>query len=218
MSTTTPKSKAAAHSEAQRDRILCAAHRCFVESGFHAASMASIAKTAEISAGLIYRYFDSKNAIILAIIKKHIDEVHADIQELRRFPETLERRIVERFMEWRRNESKGCLEPGLFLEIVALGTRDPQVATALRAADQRIRAELHDWLLQAWRQAGRELKETEISQRIFALQDFFEGLILRSIKQPDVDLHLLRASLQPLFAYLLPEQLPNQPLESTNPR
>lgn len=49
--------------EKQRQRILAAARRCFVERGFHAASMATIADTAEMSQGLIYRYFESKNAI-----------------------------------------------------------------------------------------------------------------------------------------------------------
>ena len=39
---------------AQRERILRAAKRCFVEHGFHAASIADIARTAEMSAGLIY--------------------------------------------------------------------------------------------------------------------------------------------------------------------
>ncbi len=51
--------------EAQRDRILCAALKCFIEHGFHAASMANIAETAQMSAGLMYRYFDNKNAIVL---------------------------------------------------------------------------------------------------------------------------------------------------------
>ena len=40
--------------DAQRDRILCAALKCFIEHGFHAASMASIADTAQMSAGLMY--------------------------------------------------------------------------------------------------------------------------------------------------------------------
>jgi AcrR family transcriptional regulator len=203
---TSRKLRLEAHGEAQRERILCAARKCFIENGFHAASMASIAETAGISAGLVYRYFESKNAIILTIIKKHIDEIHADIRELRFFPETLEQRIVERFISWRRNEGVGCLEPGLFLEVVALGTRDPQVATALQTADQGIRAELYAWLLQTWQRAGHELTEAEILQRIFVLQGFFEGLVLCSIKQPDVDLTLLKESLRPLLAYLLPER------------
>ena len=43
--------KAQARAEAQHERILSAAQQCFIEHGFHAASMASIAETAEMSAG-----------------------------------------------------------------------------------------------------------------------------------------------------------------------
>ena len=37
----------------QRQRILDAAEKCFIESGFHAATMAHIATTADISPGLM---------------------------------------------------------------------------------------------------------------------------------------------------------------------
>ena len=60
--------------EAQRERILCAAQKCFIEHGFHAASMANIAETAQMSAGLMYRYFENKNAIVLAIVQRQLDE------------------------------------------------------------------------------------------------------------------------------------------------
>src|SRR3546814_5115905 len=70
-------SKAELRTLAQRERILCAAQKCFVEHGFHAASMASIAETAEMSAGLIYRYFENKNAIILARSEEHTSELQS---------------------------------------------------------------------------------------------------------------------------------------------
>ena len=63
---------ASGKADLQRDRILHAAQCCFIEHGFHAASMASIAATAEMSAGLIYRYFASKNEIIVAIIDRQL--------------------------------------------------------------------------------------------------------------------------------------------------
>ena len=43
--------KAEARIGAQRERILTAAQECFIGHGFHAASMASIAETAGMSAG-----------------------------------------------------------------------------------------------------------------------------------------------------------------------
>lgn len=199
------KSKAEARCEAQRERILCAARRCFVDSGFHAASMASIAETAGVSAGLIYRYFESKNAIILAIIEKHLDEVQADIRQLQAGVGAVANHIVGRFAGWQRNQS-AILEPGLFLEIVALATRDPQVAEALRSADRRIHDELGAWLSQAWRAAGRLLTPAEVAERVFALRCFIEGLVLRAIKQPDSEPQPLQTSLDRLLAYVLPAE------------
>lgn len=92
---------------------------------------------------------------------------------------------------------------GLLLEIVALAKREPRVAEALRVADERIRAELGAWLLQAWEQAGCRLTAAEARERVFLLQCFVEGLVIRSIKQPDSDHALLKNSLRPLLAWLL---------------
>lgn len=197
------KSRAKAHCQAQGQRILCAAGQCFVESGFHAASMASIAQTAGVSTGLIYRYFKNKHAIILAIIDQHLSEVQSDISALQAEAEVIIDRIAARFQIWQSDQWMR-LSPGLFQEIAALATRDPQVADALRAADQAIRTEFSAWLTRAWRQAGCELSEAEVTERAFLFQCCVDGLVLRFIKQPDTDLLLLKRSLRPLLAYLLP--------------
>src|SRR4051812_20026284 len=53
--------------EIQQQRILTAAMTCFARSGFHKASMQDICAEAGMSAGNLYRYFRSKEAIIGAI-------------------------------------------------------------------------------------------------------------------------------------------------------
>lgn len=50
------------------DSILDAAQRVFVERGFQAASIAEIARAANISDGLIYRYYDNKRALLDAVL------------------------------------------------------------------------------------------------------------------------------------------------------
>lgn len=202
-STDSGKLRLEAHSEAQRQRILCAAGQCFVESGFHAASMASIAQTAGMSTGLIYRYFKNKHAIILAIIDQHLAEMQSEISALQAEAEVIAERIAARFQSWRSDQWMQ-LSPGLFQEIAALATRDPQVTDALRAADQEIRTQLSAWLTRAWRQTGCELSETAVAERVFLFQCYVEGLVLRFIKQPDTDLLELKHSLRPLLAHLLP--------------
>ncbi|GIL28199.1 TetR/AcrR family transcriptional regulator [Actinocatenispora comari] len=53
--------------EAKRAEILAAARRCFSRDGFHQTSMPDIATEAGVSAGAPYRYFASKEEIIVAI-------------------------------------------------------------------------------------------------------------------------------------------------------
>lgn len=52
-----------------RQLILEAALKAFAEKGYAAASMSYIAKTAGISKGLAYHYFDSKEALLLGIFE-----------------------------------------------------------------------------------------------------------------------------------------------------
>lgn len=53
--------------EAKRTEIVAAARRCFSRDGFHQTSMPDIAAEAGVSAGAPYRYFTSKEEIILTI-------------------------------------------------------------------------------------------------------------------------------------------------------
>lgn len=63
------------HLDARRRQILAAARACFVRDGFHATSMQDILREANLSAGAIYRYFPSKEAIVAAIAKEAIAQV-----------------------------------------------------------------------------------------------------------------------------------------------
>src|ERR1051325_2409346 len=59
----------------RRDEILEAAERCFVRSGFHQTSMQEICAEAGMSAGNLYRYFPSKEALIAGIAERDRAEV-----------------------------------------------------------------------------------------------------------------------------------------------
>jgi AcrR family transcriptional regulator len=57
-----------ARRESRRAEIVAAARRCFSRDGFHQTSMQEIAQEAGLSAGASYRYFASKEEIILEIV------------------------------------------------------------------------------------------------------------------------------------------------------
>jgi AcrR family transcriptional regulator len=57
-----------AYLAARRQQILEAAAACFARDGFHRTSMQDIVRESGISAGLVYRYFASKDDMITAIV------------------------------------------------------------------------------------------------------------------------------------------------------
>src|SRR5882757_6248468 len=74
-------SAATMRNRARRDQILSAAVKCFVENGFHGSSMAELAKRAGMSVGHIYHYFESKDAIVEAIVDKDIEEAPGTLDD-----------------------------------------------------------------------------------------------------------------------------------------
>lgn len=51
----------------RRAQILEAAQRVFAQRGYHAANVAEVATAAGVSQGTVYHYFDSKDALLMAV-------------------------------------------------------------------------------------------------------------------------------------------------------
>jgi len=58
----------------RRQQILEAALQVFAEDSYHGSSIASVAKRANISKGLIYNYFQSKEEILMTLVTDLFDE------------------------------------------------------------------------------------------------------------------------------------------------
>lgn len=58
----------------RRRQILDAAARIMYETGYHDMSMQAVAEAAEVSVGLIYQYFGSKQDILLSVIVDILEE------------------------------------------------------------------------------------------------------------------------------------------------
>lgn len=192
--------KGGERAEAQRERILAAAEQCFIEQGFHAASMASICDTAGMSAGLVYRYFANKNAITLAIIERQLQRRRADLDAAEQAPDfiTLLRNMLTR----------GChrperMSPVLFLEMVAHASRDEQIKQALDANDAAFAGVIRRWLVRLSAEAGVTLDEVQIRHYQFSLKCFIEGLAVRMAREQEVDLAAALASAELLFGHWL---------------
>ncbi|GAB1406748.1 hypothetical protein MASR1M8_06670 [Thermomonas brevis] len=183
--------------EAQRERILAAAHKCFAERGFHAASMASIAETAEMSPGLIYRYFGGKSEIIQGIVKQQLALMAADLEARRGQLTDLPGLLLESYGQCAdaRGEAVG-LEPGLVLEIAAEASRDPLIAEAMQELDRTLQTRIQRWLATPVSEGGVGVPKEEVPARALALRLVIDGLKMRQAHEPEPDLDLLRQALR----------------------
>jgi AcrR family transcriptional regulator len=70
------------HLAARRQQILAAARACFTRSGFHATTMQDVIKEAGLSVGAVYRYFQSKEELIAAIVGDVADEIRSTLHQV----------------------------------------------------------------------------------------------------------------------------------------
>lgn len=173
-------------SRAQRARILKAAHQCFTESGFHAASMADISVHAGMSPGLIYRYFENKSAIIHAIVQQQLELARERVCETCDID--VAAAMVERF-GGERGDDEAELNSALLLEMSAEATRDPQIAATVQNFDRELRTLLEQWMAQSGNPAAAPA-------RALMLQIIFEGLRVRETREPGLDRNLLADALR----------------------
>src|ERR1700738_5415391 len=62
------------------DAILDAAKGAFADKGFEGTSIADIARIAEISDGLVYRYFRNKRELLYEVLRKFYERILLDLE------------------------------------------------------------------------------------------------------------------------------------------
>jgi len=60
------------------DRILDAAERLFAEQGFYVTTLREITQAAEVNLAAVNYHFGSKQALVIAVFKRRLDELNAD--------------------------------------------------------------------------------------------------------------------------------------------
>src|SRR5512143_1004697 len=71
-----------------RRRLLASARRIFLRKGFHAASLADVAKDAGYTKGAVFSQFESKADLFLALLEMRSSERLARLKKLRSAPQT----------------------------------------------------------------------------------------------------------------------------------
>jgi AcrR family transcriptional regulator len=124
---------------ARRDHIAAAAERAFVRHGFHAATMQQVAEEAGMSAGNLYRYFPSKEALVEGICVLDQRERGAAFHALAASGDvlgTLETLLRDNLLNKPRHKAV------MFLEVAAEAGRNPRIAEMMRTNDAEVIAGL----------------------------------------------------------------------------
>jgi AcrR family transcriptional regulator len=187
--------------EARRDQVLEAAAECFRTSGFHNASMSQIARTAQMSPGNIYNLFDSKDDIIRAIVARDQAQWLERVEALAHSPD-IARTMLEGVMAAvEKHTAQPCAR--LSVEVLAEASRSPGLAALVQATDAARRERIEQLLKSALTSRGIALSPDALRARTTTLAMLFDGLIVRTVRDPGMDKVGLAQSVRRLVQALL---------------
>jgi AcrR family transcriptional regulator len=167
---------------ARRQQVLEAAAECFRRRGFHAASMAEIAKTAGMSPGHIYNLFENKDDIIAAIVERDCEEVLGRIDEFQREGDLLRAMLAE--TERAIDERSQVADAALQLEVLAEASRNPKLAAVVQQSEALVYGKAQELVRQSVGEQADSLPVEEIQGRALLLGALFNGLTVMSVRQP----------------------------------
>jgi len=187
--------------QSRRLQVLEAASDCFRRRGYHGAGMAEISKTALMSPGHIYNYFDNKEAIIDAIIQRDMEEMFSVFNGFLQAEGPLLDVMLdgcEDGVDKHLDVEKGALK----LEMITEAARNDKVALSLQASDTEARR-LMKQLLRRDGSLVRDLPEPELDSRISVIFALFGGLMIRRVLNPQLDRASVLIALKPVMRTLL---------------
>ena len=165
----------------RQTQILDAALVCFAKRGFHQASMHDISAEAGISVGLIYRYFENKDAVISAMADRHKKEIHKVLERAQQAPTLLE--SLEILFTAHCCEDAPQVVSAFVVDLYAEASRNPRVADLVRDVLQTWMDGVTDLIARSpeGASAAHGLKPHELAELIFAVS---RGMLMRDVLQP----------------------------------
>jgi TetR/AcrR family transcriptional regulator, repressor for uid operon len=165
----------------RRTQILDAALVCFAKRGFHQASMHDISAEAGISVGLIYRYFENKDAVISAMADRHKKEIHEVLERAKQAPTLLE--SLEILFTAHCCEDAPQVVSAFVVDLYAEASRNQHVADLVRDVLQTAMDGVTDLIARSpeAEDVAHGLTPDELAELIFAVS---RGMLMRDVLQP----------------------------------
>ncbi len=165
----------------RRELIVAAAERAFVRFGFHATTMQNVAEEAGMSAGNLYRYFPSKEAIVEGICARDRRERAAAFDTLVGRSDllaTLAAMLREHLLDEPREKA------AMLVESTAEAARNPRIAAMTLAIDADVRRGLAE-LVEAAKVKGEAAASLDPEFAARVVFTLVSGLFKRRALEPD---------------------------------
>src|SRR6266704_181345 len=165
----------------RRSQILDAALVCFGKRGSHQASMHDISAEAGISVGLIYRYFENKEAVISAMADRHKEEIGEMLERARQAPSLLE--SLEILFTAHCCEDAPQVVSAFVVDLYAEASRNARVADLVRDVLHTAMDGVTELIARApeAKNATHGLSPIELAELIFAVA---RGMLMFDVLRP----------------------------------
>ena len=185
---------------ARRAHILDAAEACFVRNGFHRATMQDLAREAAMSPGNFYRYFESKEALVVGLVERERERGIQLVEEMGHSgdPRAALLDLIARYFVSITREAAV-----LRMEIWSEATRNP----AISDLTARTEAETRDWFTETF-SALATSPDCDPDRLYGLVAPLMKGIIVGRAILPDYDPAPAVAQLHALLATGLDGRLP----------
>ena len=187
----------------KKAEILLASQACFVRKGFHNTTMQDICQQAGMSAGNIYRYFDSKEMIIEVFAGEELQWMTTAIKDVPSSPDMLQA-IVDT-VYWTAVTLMEENKSELIAELFAEAGRNPRINAIYTKFNKQLTEQTCNMLQELEdNNLLRPLHDKSLVAKI--LISLVDGLVLNKIISPDFDMTKMRPVIETMITSLFAPQ------------
>jgi AcrR family transcriptional regulator len=197
--------------DARRREILEAAARCFAENGFHSTSMQDFFTSSGFTAGLVYRYFSTKDDLIASVAGEALEQLLASVEEaIRAEPRPSVEDVIGRMIATVDALDQRERITRIALQVWAEALRNPSVKPIVTGGIGRLR-DLLESLARDAQADGRVDPGIDPAFAAGALLSLVPGFIIQRALDPALDRAAYEQAVRALVRGQLHFQIPEIP-------
>ena len=191
MAETSTRRKRQPRGVATHARVLEAGEELFIRRGYESAKMAEVAQLAGISVGTLYHYFPDKHALLLEIVDLYCQRVARARRKGLDLDELFGDEPRSGIRAWlREGYERLRKEPSLYLVVLGLAERDPEVRRRYEGVEQ-LEIERLRTVIELGQQRGLIREQLDPAAAAFLIHHAIDmavvQLLVREVRETDPD-------------------------------